>query len=29
MPIIATEVAIPVVLIIEPKVFDDDCGWFF
>lgn len=29
MPIIATPTAIPDVLIIEPKVFDDDRGWFF
>ncbi len=29
MPIIATSTAIPDVLIIEPKVFGDDRGWFF
>ena len=29
MPIIATPTAIPDVLIIEPKVFGDDRGWFF
>lgn len=29
MPIIVTPTAIPDVLIIEPKVFDDDRGWFF
>lgn len=29
MPIIATPTPIPDVLIIEPKVFGDDRGWFF
>jgi len=29
MPIIATPTAIPDVLIIEPKVFGDDRGWFY
>ena len=29
MPIIATPTAIPDVLVIEPKVFGDDRGWFF
>ncbi len=29
MPIIVTPTAIPDVLIIEPKVFGDDRGWFF
>jgi dTDP-4-dehydrorhamnose 3,5-epimerase-like enzyme len=29
MPIIATQTAIPDVLIIKPKVFGDDRGWFF
>ena len=29
MPIIATATAIPDVLIIEPKLFGDDRGWFF
>jgi dTDP-4-dehydrorhamnose 3,5-epimerase len=29
MPIITTPTAIPDVLIIEPKVFGDDRGWFF
>jgi dTDP-4-dehydrorhamnose 3,5-epimerase len=29
MPIIATPTAIPDVLIIQPKVFGDDRGWFF
>ena len=29
MPIIATPIAIPDVLIIEPKVYGDDRGWFF
>ena len=29
MPIIATPTVIPDVLIIEPKVFGDDRGWFF
>ncbi len=29
MPIIATPTAIPDVLIIEPKVFGDERGWFF
>lgn len=29
MPIIATSTAIPDVLIIEPKVFGDERGWFF
>lgn len=29
MPIIATPTAIPEVLVIEPKVFGDDRGWFF
>ena len=29
MPIIITPTAIPDVLIIEPKVFGDDRGWFF
>jgi dTDP-4-dehydrorhamnose 3,5-epimerase len=29
MPITATPTAIPDVLIIEPKVFGDDRGWFF
>jgi dTDP-4-dehydrorhamnose 3,5-epimerase len=29
MPITVTPTAIPDVLIIEPKVFDDDRGWFF
>jgi dTDP-4-dehydrorhamnose 3,5-epimerase len=29
MPIIVTQTAIPDLLIIEPKVFDDDRGWFF
>ncbi len=29
MPIIATSTAIPDVLIIEPKVFGIDSGWFF
>ena len=29
MPIIAIPTAIPDVLIIEPKVFGDDRGWFF
>lgn len=29
MPIIATPTSIPDVLIIEPKVFGDDRGWFF
>ena len=29
MPIIVTPTAIPDVLVIEPKVFGDDRGWFF
>ena len=29
MPITVTPTAIPDVLIIEPKVFGDDRGWFF
>lgn len=29
MPITATPTAIPDILIIEPKVFSDDRGWFF
>ncbi len=29
MPIIATPTAIPDVLVIEPKVFGDDRGWFY
>lgn len=29
MPIMVTPTAIPEVLIIEPKVFDDERGWFF
>jgi dTDP-4-dehydrorhamnose 3,5-epimerase len=29
MPIVATPTRIPDVLIIEPKVFGDDRGWFF
>jgi len=29
MPIVATSTSIPDVLIIEPKVFRDDRGWFF
>jgi len=29
MPIIATPTAIPDVLIIEPKLFGDDRGWFY
>jgi dTDP-4-dehydrorhamnose 3,5-epimerase len=29
MPIIATPTSIPDVLLIEPKVFGDDRGWFF
>jgi dTDP-4-dehydrorhamnose 3,5-epimerase len=29
MPIVATRTRIPDVLIIEPKVFGDDRGWFF
>ena len=29
MPITATRTAIPDVLVIEPKVFGDDRGWFF
>jgi dTDP-4-dehydrorhamnose 3,5-epimerase len=29
MPITITPTAIPDVLIIEPKVFGDDRGWFF
>jgi dTDP-4-dehydrorhamnose 3,5-epimerase len=29
MPIIATPTAIPEVLVIEPKVFGDDRGWFY
>jgi len=29
MPITATPTAIPDVLVIEPKVFGDDRGWFF
>ena len=29
MPINVTPTAIPDVLVIEPKVFDDDRGWFF
>jgi dTDP-4-dehydrorhamnose 3,5-epimerase len=29
MPVIVTPTAIPDVLIIEPKVFGDDRGWFF
>jgi dTDP-4-dehydrorhamnose 3,5-epimerase len=29
MPIIATPTSIPDVLVIEPKVFGDDRGWFF
>ncbi len=29
MPIIATPTLIPEVLVIEPKVFGDDRGWFF
>ena len=29
MPITATPTSIPDVLVIEPKVFGDDRGWFF
>lgn len=29
MPIIVTSIAIPDVLVIEPKVFGDDRGWFY
>ncbi len=29
MPITVTPTSIPDVLVIEPKVFDDDRGWFF
>ena len=29
MPITVTPTAIPDVLVVEPKVFGDDRGWFF